>query len=95
MSETQSNHSNEEEDIDPAIPCGLYANGIRKLISNNSLSEEVEEMEEMIMPLTKIEIKGSIINRFAKIELVHYYPNPQSPIPNPQSPIPIFQKNKF
>ena len=76
MSETQSIHSNEEEDIDPAMPCGLYANGIRKLISNNSLSEEVEEMEEMIMPLTKIEIKGSIINRFAKIELVHYYYNP-------------------
>ena len=28
------------------------------------------------MPLTKIEIKGSIINRFAKIELIHYYYNP-------------------
>ena len=28
------------------------------------------------MPLTNIEIKGSIINRFAKIELIHYYFNP-------------------
>jgi hypothetical protein len=61
--------------MDPAIPIGLYANGIRKLILNQ-LSEEVEEMEEMIMPLTNIEIKGSIINRFAKIELIHYYFNP-------------------
>ena len=76
MSESQSTHSNEEENIDPAIPVGLYANGIRKLISNNILSEEVEEMEDMIMPLTNIEIKGSIINRFAKIQLIHYYFNP-------------------
>ena len=75
MTETQSTHSNEEENVDPAIPIGLYANGIRKLILNQ-LSEEVEEMEEMIMPLTNIEIKGSIINRFAKIELIHYYFNP-------------------
>ena len=74
MTETQSTHSN-EDNIDPAIPVGLYANGFRKLISNK-LSEEAEEMEEMIMPLTKIEIKGSIINRFAKIELIHYYYNP-------------------
>ena len=76
MSESQSTHSIEEENIDPAIPVGLYANGIRKLISNNILSEEVEEMEDMIMPLTNIEIKGSIINRFAKIQLIHYYFNP-------------------
>jgi len=76
MSESQSTHSNEEENIDPAIPGGLSANGIRKLISNNILSEEVEEMEDMIMPLTNIEIKGSIINRFAKIQLIHYYFNP-------------------
>ena len=75
MTETQSTHSNEKENMDPAIPIGLYANGIRKLILNQ-LSEEVEEMEEMIMPLTNIEIKGSIINRFAKIELIHYYFNP-------------------
>ena len=75
MTETQSTHSNEKENVDPAIPIGLYANGIRKLILNQ-LSEEVEEMEEMIMPLTNIEIKGSIINRFAKIELIHYYFNP-------------------
>ena len=74
MTETQSTHSN-EENIDPAIPVGLYANGYRKLISNK-LSEESEKMEEMIMPLTNIEIKGSIINRFAKIELIHYYYNP-------------------
>ena len=76
MSESQSTHSNEEENIDPAIPVGLYAKGIRKLLSNNILSEEVEEMEDMIMPLTNIEIKGSIINRFAKIQLIHYYFNP-------------------
>ena len=76
MSESQSTHSNEEENIDPAIPVGLYANGIRKLIAKNILSEEVEEMEDMIMPLTYIEIKGSIINRFAKIQLIHYYFNP-------------------
>ena len=74
MTETQSTHSNDEE-IDPSIPVGLYANGVRKLISNK-LSEEVEEMEEMIMPLTNIEIKGALINRFAKIELIHYYYNP-------------------
>ena len=33
-------------------------------------------MEEMQMPLTHIEIKGSLINRFGKIELTHYYFNP-------------------
>ena len=49
MTDTQSTHSNEESDIDPAIPVGLYANGVRKFISNK-LSEEVEQMEEMIMP---------------------------------------------
>ena len=48
MTETQSTHSNDEE-IDPSIPVGLYANGVRKLISNK-LSEEIEEMDEMIMP---------------------------------------------
>ena len=75
MTDSQSTHSNEEEGLDPAIPVGLFANGVRKFISNK-LSEEVEQIEEMIMPLTNIEIKGSIINRFAKIELVHYYFNP-------------------
>ena len=74
MTETQSTKSN-EEDMNPAMPVGLFANGIRQLIANQ-LSEEVEDMEEMIMPLTNIEIKGSIINRFAKIELIHYYFNP-------------------
>ena len=74
MTETESTQSKDEE-MDPAMPVGLFANGVRKLISNK-LSEEVEDMEEMIMPLTNIEIKGSIINRFAKIELIHYYFNP-------------------
>ena len=59
----------------PDVPVGLFANGFRKLISN-ILSEEVVEMEEMTMTLTNIEIKGTIINRFAKIELIHYYFNP-------------------
>ena len=30
----------------------------------------------MRIPLTNLEIKGSIINRFAKLEIVHYYFNP-------------------
>ena len=64
-----------EEDQGPAMPVGLYARGFHKLI-NDQLSEEMEEMEEMQIPLTNIEIKGSIINRFAKIELIHYYFNP-------------------
>ena len=64
-----------EENINQNLPVGLYANGVRKMVSN-ILSEEVEQMEEMIMPLTNIEIKGSLINRFAKIELIHYYFNP-------------------
>ncbi len=74
MTETESTQSKDEE-MDPAMPVGLFANGVRKLISNK-LSEEVEDMEEMIMPLTNIEIKGALINRFAKIELIHYYYNP-------------------
>ena len=74
MTESLSNQSN-EEDQKPLMPVGLFANGIRKLI-NNKLSEEVYEMEEIPMPLTNIEIKGSIINRFAKIDLIHYYYNP-------------------
>ena len=74
MTETLSTQS-KEENQDPAIPCGLFANGFRQLI-NNKLSEEVDEMEEIQMPLTNIEIKGSAINRFAKIELIHYYCNP-------------------
>ena len=74
MSESISTQSN-EENKGPAMPCGLFANGFRQLI-NNILSEEVEEMEEIQMPLTNIEIKGSAINRFAKIELIHYYCNP-------------------
>ena len=74
MTENPSTSSNEKNE-DPTIPCGLFAKGFRKMVSN-ILSEEVEEMEEMIMPLTNIEIKGSIINRYAKIELIHYYFNP-------------------
>ena len=74
MSESISTQS-KEENQDPAIPVGLYATGFHQLI-NNQLSEELEEMEEMQIPLTNIEIKGSIINRFAKIELIHYYFNP-------------------
>ena len=30
----------------------------------------------MPVPLTKIEISGSIINRFAKLSLIHHYYNP-------------------
>ena len=74
MAENPSTFSNEKNE-DPSIPCGLFAKGFRKMVSN-ILSEEVEEMEEMTMPLTNIEIKGSIINRYAKIELIHYYFNP-------------------
>ena len=74
MAENPSTFSKEKNE-DPAIPCGLFAKGFRKMVSN-ILSEEVEEMEEMTMPLTNIEIKGSIINRYAKIELIHYYFNP-------------------
>ena len=74
MTESLSTQSNEENQ-GPALPCGLSANGFRHLI-NNVLSEEVEEIEEIQMPLTNIEIKGSAINRFAKIELIHYYCNP-------------------
>ena len=74
MAENLSNQSNENEQ-DVAIPCGLFANGFRHLI-NNKLTEEVDKMEEIQMPLTNIEIKGSSINRFAKIELIHYYCNP-------------------
>ena len=58
-----------------SIPVGLYANSFRRLL-NNKLSTESEDMDEMQVPLTKIEIKGSIINRFAKIELIHHYFNP-------------------
>ena len=76
MAESISTVSNEEnENLNPALPVGLFANGFRKLI-DNKLSDEVEELEEMQIPLTNIEIKGSIINRFAKIELIHYYFNP-------------------
>ena len=57
------------------MPVGLFATGFHKLL-NNKLSEEIEKMDEMQIPLTNIEIKGSIINRFAKIELIHYYLNP-------------------
>ena len=74
MSESISTHSN-EEDRDPSMPVGLFATGFHKLL-NNKLSEEIEELDEMQIPLTNIEIKGSIINRFAKIELIHYYFNP-------------------
>ena len=74
MAENPSTFSNEKNE-DPSIPCGLFSKGFRKMVSN-ILSEEVEEMEEMTMPLTNIEIKGSIINRYAKIELIHYYFNP-------------------
>ena len=76
MTETTSTISNEENgNLDPAIPVGLFANGFRQLIGNK-LSDDIEEIEEMQVPLTNIEIKGSIINRFAKIELIHYYFNP-------------------
>ena len=61
--------------LQPLELCGLYAKGFRKII-NNKLSDEGEEMEEIPMPLTNIEIKGSIINRFAKLEIIHYYFNP-------------------
>lgn len=60
---------------DPTIPVGLFALGYKKII-NDKLSEESERMEDMPMPLTNIEIKGSIINRFAKVEIIHYYFNP-------------------
>ena len=72
---TSSFDDSNKENQDPTIPVGLFALGYRKVI-NNKLTEESEKMEEMQMPLTKIEIKGSIINRFAKIELIHYYINP-------------------
>ena len=76
MEETTSTVSNEENgNLDPTIPVGLFANGFRQLIGNK-LSDDIEEIEEMQVPLTNIEIKGSIINRFAKIELIHYYFNP-------------------
>jgi len=58
-----------------SIPVGLYANSFRRLL-NNMLSTESVEMDEIQVPLTKIEIKGSIINRFAKIDLIHHYFNP-------------------
>ena len=74
MSEISENDS-VNEDQDPSIPVGLFASGFRKLV-NNIVSEESERIEEFAMPLTNIEIKGSIINRFAKIELIHYYINP-------------------
>ena len=76
MTENISTFSNNEnENQDPAIPVGLFASGFRKLIGSK-LSDDVEKMEEMQIPLTNIEIKGSIINRFAKIELIHHYFNP-------------------
>lgn len=59
----------------PLEVCGLYAKGFRKII-NNKLSDESEVIDEIPMPLTNIEIKGSIINRFAKLEIIHYYFNP-------------------
>ena len=74
MTESLSTQSNEENQY-PAMPVGLFANGFRNLV-NNKLSEEVDEMDEIPMPLTNIEIKGSTINRFAKIDLIHYYYNP-------------------
>ena len=67
--------NNENENQDPALPVGLFSSGFRKLVGSK-LSDDVEEMEEMQIPLTSIEIKGSIINRFAKIELIHHYFNP-------------------
>ena len=60
---------------DSSLSAGLFAYGVRKLTSNKNL-EELHLIDEMIMPLTNIEIKGSIINRLAKIELIHYYYNP-------------------
>ena len=74
MSESFSAQTN-EEDQELSMPVGLFATGFNKIL-NNQLSEEIEEMDEIQIPLTNIEIKGSIINRFAKIELIHYYFNP-------------------
>ena len=74
MTESLSTQTNEENQY-LTMPVGLFANGFRQLI-NNQLSEEVDEMKEIPMPLTNIEIKGSTINRFAKIDLIHYYYNP-------------------
>ena len=60
---------------DLSLSSGLYAYGVRKLTPNKNV-EEVHLMDETMMPLTNIEIKGSIINRLAKIQLIHYYFNP-------------------
>ena len=68
-------NSNNENDCEPA-PLGLYAYGTHEDLGDKMNEERILLKEEILMPLTNVDINFKIMNKFAKIELVHHYLNP-------------------